>query len=121
MKQIINKQENEKLQDQKENQIATANLLEEHEKAIAEISEQFKAKLIIEYQKYDNLEDKYNSIKKSFDKKMEEMELQTKEELKKMQDNFKVKLATNELEVSVISLQLFLINKFCFRSRNTRK
>ena len=50
----------------------------EHEKAMAEMAEQYKGKLIVEYQKYDNLEEMYNSIKKNYDQKMIEVENSTK-------------------------------------------
>jgi hypothetical protein len=43
-----------------------------------ETSEQYKAKLIVEYQKYSGLEEMYTSIKKSYDKKMGAVEKATK-------------------------------------------
>jgi len=43
-----------------------------------EMSEQYKSKLIVEYQKFSNLEDMYNAIKKSYDKKMGAVEKATK-------------------------------------------
>ncbi len=57
-----------------------------------QLGEQYKAKLIVEYQKYDNLEDMYNSIKKSYDRKMEGVEKATKIELGKMKKDFDEKL-----------------------------
>ncbi len=42
------------------------------------MSEQYKGKLIVEYQKFSNLEDMYNAIKKSYDKKMGAVEKATK-------------------------------------------
>ena len=38
------------------------NAQEENEKAMVEMAEQYKSKLIVEYQKFDNLEEKYNNI-----------------------------------------------------------
>ena len=49
----------------------------DHEKAMAEMAEQYKGKLIVEYQKYDNLEEMYNSIKRNYDQKMIEVEKST--------------------------------------------
>jgi 2-succinyl-5-enolpyruvyl-6-hydroxy-3-cyclohexene-1-carboxylate synthase len=60
IKSIMHKMETEKNQTGKEHQEALDKTQEMNEKAIAEVSEQFKAKLIVEYQKYDNLEDMYN-------------------------------------------------------------
>jgi hypothetical protein len=51
---------------------------ESNERAMIEMSEQYKAKLIVEYQKYSGLEEMYTSIKKSYDKKMSAVEKATK-------------------------------------------
>ena len=40
-----------------------SNVSEQHEKAMADLGEQFKSKLIVEYQKFDNLDDMYNALK----------------------------------------------------------
>ena len=42
-----------------------SNVSEQHEKAMADLGEQFKSKLIVEYQKFDNLDDMYNALKVS--------------------------------------------------------
>ena len=97
--QVIHKLENDKGYLQDEHRRIIANLNEEQDRAIAEVSEQYKGKLIVEYQKYDNLEDMYDALRKSYDKKMEDLEKSTQEELKKMQTNFDKQLATNEAEV----------------------
>ena len=47
----------------KENSLEMAQVIEQHEKDMAEVGEQFKAKLIVEYQKYDNLDEQYNALK----------------------------------------------------------
>ena len=41
----------------------------------------------------------YDALRKSYDKKMEDLEKSTQEELRKMQTNFDKQLATNEAEV----------------------
>ena len=51
---------------------------EENEKAMVEMAEQYKAKLIVEYQKFDNLEEKYNNLKTTYDQKMKAVEKLTK-------------------------------------------
>ena len=47
----------------KENSMEMSNVSEQHEKAMADLGEQFKSKLIVEYQKFDNLDDMYNALK----------------------------------------------------------
>ena len=83
----------------KENAMEMSNVSEQHEKAMADLGEQFKSKLIVEYQKFDNLDDMYNALKRSYEKQMLSMEANTKNELKKMEKTFDTKLAANDLEV----------------------
>ena len=59
-------------------QTALNQLHESNDRAMIEMSEQYKAKLIVEYQKYSSLEEMYTSIKKSYDKKMGAVEKATK-------------------------------------------
>ena len=59
-------------------QTALNQLNESNDKAMIEMSEQYKSKLIVEYQKYSGLEEMYTSIKKSYDKKMGAVEKATK-------------------------------------------
>ena len=54
------------------------NAHEANEKAMVEMAEQYKAKLIVEYQKFDNLEEKYNNLKTTYDQKMKAVEKSTK-------------------------------------------
>ena len=54
------------------------NAQEENEKAMVEMAEQYKSKLIVEYQKFDNLEEKYNNLKTSYESKMKAVEKLTK-------------------------------------------
>ena len=61
-----------------DHQGALNQLHESNERAMIEMSEQYKAKLIVEYQKYSSLEEMYTSIKKSYDKKMGAVEKATK-------------------------------------------
>ena len=61
---------------------------EDHEKSVAEIGEQYKGKLIVEYQKYDNLEEMYNNIKKNYEQKMIDVDKSTKEQLDGMKLEF---------------------------------
>ena len=63
------------------------------------LAEQFKSKLIVEYQKFDNLDEMYNALKKSYDKKMKDMENETAKNLRKMEAEFQSRLAANEIEV----------------------
>ena len=93
--------ETESTSTKKEHTSYLATLTEVHDKALAEVGEQFKSKLIVEYQKYDNLEDDYNNSKKSNEKQMKEMANSTKGELKKMQADFNTKLAANDIEASL--------------------
>ena len=55
---------------------------------MAEIGEQYKGKLIVEYQKYDNLEEMYNNIKKNYEQKMIDVDKSTKEQLDGMKLEF---------------------------------
>ena len=59
-------------------QTALTQLKEANDRSMIEMSEQYKAKLIVEYQKYSSLEEMYTSIKKSYDKKMGAVEKATK-------------------------------------------
>ena len=59
-----------------EDELATSQT--NNEKAIVEMAEQYKAKLIVEYQKFDNLEEKYNNLKTTYDQKMKAVEKSTK-------------------------------------------
>ncbi len=61
-----------------DHQGALSQMKESNERAMIEMSEQYKAKLIVEYQKYSGLEEMYTSIKKSYDKKMSAVEKATK-------------------------------------------
>ena len=99
LKQVIHKLENDKANMQEEQINKIQSLNDDHERAIADVSEQYKAKLIVEYQKYDHLEEMYHQLRKSYDKKMEDLELSTKKELQKMQADFDKQLAANEAEV----------------------
>ena len=54
------------------------NAQEENEKAMVEMAEQYKSKLIVEYQKFDNLEEKYNNLKTTYESKMKAVEKLTK-------------------------------------------
>ena len=49
----------------KENSLEMAQVIEQHEQSMADLGEQFKEKLIVEYQKFDSLEDTYNALKVS--------------------------------------------------------
>ena len=51
---------------------------EENEKAMVDMAEQYKSKLIVEYQKFDNLEEKYNNLKTTYESKMKAVEKLTK-------------------------------------------
>lgn len=99
LKGIISKMEGDMTTLKKEHSTTMAQIMDDHEKAIAEVGEQFKSKLIVEYQKYDNLEDMYKALRKGFDKKMVEMNKETEQNLKEMDAKFKQKLDSNNLEV----------------------
>ena len=71
----------------------------ENEKAMVEMAEQYKGKLIVEYQKYDNLEEMYTSIKKNYDEKMKAVQKSTQNEVDEMKVKFDEKLAANGEEV----------------------
>ena len=59
-----------------------SHVMQQHDRDMAEVAEQFKSKLIIEYQKFDNLNDKYIALKRSYEKQMQAMENNQKKELK---------------------------------------
>ena len=99
LKQTIHRLENDITSIKKDHSGAMAQVMEDNEKNVAEISEQFKSKLIVEYQKYANMEDKYNAVTQSHKKKMESIEKAKGEEFKKMQDEFDAKLVKNQHEV----------------------
>ena len=99
MKNVIQRMEADIVTVKKENAMEMSNVSEQHEKAMADLGEQFKSKLIVEYQKFDNLDDMYNALKRSYEKQMLSMEANTKNELKKMEKTFDTKLAANDLEV----------------------
>ena len=99
MKNVIQRMEADIVTVRKENSMEMSNVSEQHEKAMADLGEQFKSKLIVEYQKFDNLDDMYNALKRSYEKQMLSMEANTKNELKKMEKTFDTKLAANDLEV----------------------
>ena len=42
------------------------------------MAEQYKSKLIVEYQKFDNLEEKHNNLKTTYESKMKAVEKLTK-------------------------------------------
>ena len=99
LKQSIHRLENDITSIKKDHSTAMAQVMEDNEKNVAEISEQFKSKLIVEYQKYANLEDKYNQVTQAHKKKMENIEKSRADEFKKMQAEFDAKLVKNQQEV----------------------
>ena len=63
MKNVISRLEADAIAVKKENSLEMSNVSEQHENAMADLGEQFKSKLIVEYQKFDNLDDMYNALK----------------------------------------------------------
>ena len=55
----------------KAHEVEIGNAQEENEKAMVDMAEQYKSKLIVEYQKFDNLEEKYNNLKTTYESKMD--------------------------------------------------
>ena len=62
----------------KAHEVEIGNAQEENEKAMVDMAEQYKSKLIVEYQKFDNLEEKYNNLKTTYESKMKAVEKLTK-------------------------------------------
>ena len=62
----------------KSHEVEIANSQDDNEKAMVDMAEQYKSKLIVEYQKFDNLEEKYNNLKTTYESKMKAVEKLTK-------------------------------------------
>ena len=71
--------------------------------ALVEMAEQYKSKLIVEYQKFETLDEKYKNLKKNYDKKMALVERNKEETIKNIKKEFdaKLKVKTNLKKSSV--------------------
>ncbi len=72
---------------------------EEFERAMIESAEQYKSKLIVEYQKFETLNEKYRSLKKGYDKKLAGVEKAKEETIRKIKKDFDEKLRQKDIEV----------------------
>ena len=99
MSQTINRLQIEAKNESKKHNDELADIKVDHERAMVDMAEQYKGKLIIEYQKYDNLEEMYNNIKKNYDQKMKDVEKATQDKLENMREDFDKKLVANREEV----------------------
>ena len=70
-----------------------------NEKDMIEQSDSYKAKLVVEYDKYDNLLGEYNKIKEASIKKVEELEKSIEKRVQMINEEFNTKLTNYEDEV----------------------
>ena len=70
-----------------------------NEKDMIEQSDSYKAKLVVEYDKYDNLLGEYNKIKEASIKKVEELEKSIEKRVQMIKEEFNTKLTNYEDEV----------------------
>ena len=99
MRNTIHKLQNETETAKRNGEAATAKMKEANEKALIELAEQYKAKLIVEYQKYENLEDSHKALRKTNEKKMREVEKAKEEAVKKIRKDFNVKLERKDEDI----------------------
>ena len=91
------------------------NAMEENEKAMVEMAEQYKSKLIVEYQKFDNLEEKHNNLKTTYESKMKAVEKLTKVSSHNYKINKNTRLSHYlEIIYNYICIALLLLNMYSY-------
>lgn len=75
---------------------------------MAEQAERYKSKLIVEYQKFDHLDEMYNGLKSNHDKKISQLEGQMKSRMQSMEEHTKKRLEAADKELSQYEKVCFL-------------
>ena len=82
-----------------------------------EQADQYKQKLIVEYQRFETMDEQYKALKKSYSKKLEDMERQKGAEVKKNREEHERKLEEKEREVGrggkQLHRMLFFFLRYC--------
>ncbi len=88
----------------KEHEAERKKAKEESDRAMIELADQYKQKLIVEYQRFETLDEQYKTLKKSYSKKLATMESQKEQEVKRIREEHNKKLDDKEHEVGEYSV-----------------
>ena len=72
---------------------------EDSERSLIDMADQYKQKLIVEYQRFESLDEQYKTLKKSYSRKLATMENQKQVEVGKIRAEHQEKLQQKEKEV----------------------